>query len=230
MTTIVFAGPTRVPAHPFEQRGPVAVGDILRLADARRRPARIAIVDGYFEGMAAVWHKEILVALERGIAVYGAASMGALRAAELHPFGMRGVGTIFADFARGALVADDEVAVAHLPAAQHYRPVSDALVNLRAGLAVARRRRILTAATHADLLARARATFYRDRTWAALVAAAPAPARAAMAALPVPDRKAADAAALVKVLRAERAPKRRAAEIESTPRTWALRELRRLLS
>ena len=39
---------------------------------------RIAIIDGYFERMAAVWHKEILVALERGIAVWGAASMGAL--------------------------------------------------------------------------------------------------------------------------------------------------------
>ena len=85
--------------------------------------------------MAAVWHKEILLALERGIEVWGAASMGALRAAELAPFGMRGVGAIYRAFARGALVADDEVAVAHLPAAQGYRAVSDALVNLRDGLA-----------------------------------------------------------------------------------------------
>ena len=82
---------------------------------------RIAIIDGYFERMAAVWHKEILLALERGIAVWGAASMGALRAAELAPFGMIGVGAIYRAFARGALDADDEVAVAHLPAEHGYR-------------------------------------------------------------------------------------------------------------
>src|SRR6185503_3993378 len=100
-----------------------------------RGVARIALIDGYFERMAAVWHKEILLALERGIAVWGAASMGALRAAELAPFGMVGVGTIYRAFARGDLVADDEVAVAHLPAEQGYRSISDALVNLRDGIA-----------------------------------------------------------------------------------------------
>src|SRR6185436_15392645 len=56
---------------------PVAVGDVYRLV-REARPRRIAIIDGYFERMAAVWHKEILFALERGVAVYGAASMGAL--------------------------------------------------------------------------------------------------------------------------------------------------------
>jgi YcaO-like protein with predicted kinase domain len=35
-----------------------------------------------------VWHKEILLALEHGVAVYGAASIGALRAGELDVFGM----------------------------------------------------------------------------------------------------------------------------------------------
>ena len=54
----------------------------------------IAIIDGYFDRVPAVWHKEILWALNMGIRVIGAASMGAIRAAELAPFGMEGVGRI----------------------------------------------------------------------------------------------------------------------------------------
>src|SRR5207248_1241809 len=146
MTTIVFVGPTlsaeevraRLPGAIV--RPPAAVGDILRA-----RATRIALIDGYFERMAAVWHKEILIAMERGTAVWGAASMGALRAAELARFGMIGVGAIYRAFARGELEADDEVAVAHLPAQYGFRATSDALVNLRDGLARACTARVIDA-------------------------------------------------------------------------------------
>jgi hypothetical protein len=147
---------------------PVAVGDLYRLVrDAR--PVRVAIVDGYFERMAAVWHKEILFALEQRCAVFGAASMGALRAAELEPFGMVGVGRVFTAFRRGALTCDDEVAVAHLPGDHGYAAASSALVELRAGLALARRRRLISAAAHDRLVALARARFYRERSWPQLL-------------------------------------------------------------
>jgi hypothetical protein len=230
MTTILFIGPTlRVEARDgLEIRPPAAVGDVLR-ASRERGVRRIALVDGYFERMAAVWHKEILLALERGIAVYGAASMGALRAAELAPFGMIGVGTIYSDFARGSLTADDEVAVAHLPAEAGYRAISDALVNLRDGLARATRARVIAVKTRDALIELARARFYRDRSWQRLIAdgrAARLPARelAALAAWPKPDRKAADARLLLRRLATE--PIRRPPRIR-VPRTWALRELLR---
>ena len=61
----------------------------------------IGLIDGYFDGVPAVAHKEILWALDQGIRVLGAASMGALRAAELAPFGMEGVGAIWRDYADG---------------------------------------------------------------------------------------------------------------------------------
>ena len=48
-----------------------------------------------------MWHKEILFALSEGIDVYGAASMGALRAAELDAFGMRGIGDVYSAYAEG---------------------------------------------------------------------------------------------------------------------------------
>src|SRR5215831_4586114 len=94
----VFVGPTlagvaRKGSEDFVFHGPVAKGDVYRLVSAR--PLAIAIIDGYFERVPAVWHKEILWALSEGIHVFGAASMGALRAAELAPFGMVGVGRIF---------------------------------------------------------------------------------------------------------------------------------------
>src|SRR5258708_5321121 len=106
MSVVVFVGPTL----PLETarleldaiyRPPVAQGDVWRAA--RLNPRAIGIIDGYFEGVPTVWHKEILWAMAQGIHVVGAASMGALRAAELKDFGMEGVGPIYEAFVRGDL-------------------------------------------------------------------------------------------------------------------------------
>jgi len=53
--------------------------------------------------------------MAQGIHVFGAASIGALRAAELDVFGMRGIGDIYEAFRDGLLEDDDEVAVLHGP-------------------------------------------------------------------------------------------------------------------
>jgi hypothetical protein len=233
MKTLVYVGPT-LPAAEVARRlpgatvmPPAAVGDVLR-ATRRRGVGRIAIIDGYFERMAAVWHKEVLVALGKGIAVWGAASMGALRAAELAPFGMRGVGHIYRDYARGLLVADDEVAIAHLPAEYGYQSTSDALVNIRFGLARAVKLRIIDEPTRARLLELARARFYRDRSWKQLVDDGRREGLTvdALAGWSKPDRKADDARMLLRALRADRT--KRPAKLV-VPRTWALRQLERLL-
>lgn len=207
---------------------PAAAGDVYRLVrDAA--PRRIAIVDGYFERMAAPWHKEVLWALQARVQVWGAASMGAVRAAELAPFGMRGVGAVAAAFRAGRLVSDDEVAVAHLPAAHAWRPVSTALVDLRHGLTAARRAGAIDDAAHRRLLALAQARFYRERSWPQLLddaraARLPARARDGLAAFVDAGRarsvKAADARALLRRLAAE--PERPApAPRWRFPRTWA---------
>src|SRR5215470_18896878 len=119
MSVYVFVGPTLPPVEIAAVLDavclpPVAQGDVYRLVGAR--PRAIGIIDGYFDGVPAVWHKEILWALTQGIHVFGSASMGALRAAELHPFGMQGVGSIFEAYRSGELEDDDEVAVLHGPA------------------------------------------------------------------------------------------------------------------
>jgi hypothetical protein len=239
MNDLVFVGPTLRVADvrsllPHAVLAPpVACGDLLRIVRTRRRIDRVAIVDGYFEGPAAVWHKEILLALERGIAVYGAASMGALRAAELAPFGMIGVGAIYRAYRRGELVADDEVAVGHGPAELGYAPFGEPFVNIRFALAKAARAGVVTGRTAARLLELARARHYRERAWPGLLddgarAGLPAAQLAALASWPKPDQKAADARALLRRLAREVNPPRRAQF--AVPRTWALRQLERVIS
>jgi hypothetical protein len=107
---------------------PVCHGDILQVLEAK--PTAIGIIDGYFEGAPSVWHKEILYALNQGVHVFGSSSMGALRAAELYPFGMQGVGKIFHWYKEGVIDADDEVAVLHGPIDVGYVAVSEPLVNI----------------------------------------------------------------------------------------------------
>ena len=172
-TVYVFAGPTIAASEISAQLEamvlpPVSQGDVYRVA--RRGAWGIGIVDGYFERVPAVWHKEILWALARGVHVFGAASMGALRAAELAPFGMIGVGDVYAAYASGELDADDEVAVAHGNAEAGYRATSEALVNVRFTLRAARAAGVLDEDSRGRLLDVARRLFYPDRSWPAIVA------------------------------------------------------------
>ena len=171
----LFAGPTLaaedVPASSeFALLPPVALGDVYRVG--QKKPLAIGIIDGYFERTPAVSHKEILWALSQGVHVYGAASMGALRAAELMAFGMVGVGKIFEAYRDGVLEDDDEVAVAHSPAAEGYRLASEAMVNIRATVEKAMAQGILQAEEAALLLISAKSLYYPLRTYPAVLEAA----------------------------------------------------------
>lgn len=173
MTAYVFLGPTlpREAAHDLLDAvvlPPASQGDVYRVA--RRRPSLIGIVDGTFERMPSVWHKEILWALDQGIPVLGAASMGALRAAELEAFGMEGVGEVFASFRDGVLEDDDEVAVAHGLAEVGFRPLSEAMVNIRATVAAAVAAGVVDEATGGALVAVAKARFYPERHYPTMLA------------------------------------------------------------
>jgi hypothetical protein len=175
MSTYVFLGPT-LPVEVARSilpeavyLPPVSMGDVYTLLE--QNPQRIAIVDGLFERTPAVWHKEILFALSRGVRVLGSSSMGALRAAELHRFGMVGVGRIFEAYRDGMLEDDDEVALGHAPAEHGWRPLSEAMVNIRTGLCRAEQRGLIAARTHGVLLQVAKQTFYLERSWHAALGA-----------------------------------------------------------
>ena len=184
MTACVFVGPT-LPAPTAAAAldavyfPPVRQGDVYRAA-VRHRPRAIGIIDGYFQQVPSVWHKEILWAMAQGVHVFGSASMGALRAAELAAFGMRGVGRIFEAYRDGWLPPyeaepfedDDEVAVMHGPAESGFVPLSEAMVNIRCTLASAAAQGVIGPATRDALVATAKRLFYADRSYERLLGCA----------------------------------------------------------
>jgi hypothetical protein len=182
----------------------------------RLRPRAIGIIDGYFQWAPAVWHKEILWAISEGVHVFGAASMGALRAAELDAYGMQGVGRVFRAYLDGhldgigdAFEDDDEVAVVHGPPESGYRGASDAMVDIRCTLMQAAREGVISEATHHALVTRAKAMFYPDRRFREVVVrgradALPEPELAALECwLPSGriDQKRRDAVAMLEAMR-----------------------------
>jgi len=174
MTATIFAGPSLFGINhrkfaDLDFRPPAACGDLL--AAVRRGAATIGLIDGTFENTASVWHKEILAALDRGVRVFGAASMGALRAAECHDFGMIGIGEVFADYRDGRRTADADVAVMHAPEALEFRPLTEALVDVDATVARMWNLGLLDDGEAIALGAAARRIHYKDRTWDAIVAA-----------------------------------------------------------
>jgi hypothetical protein len=166
VTVVVFVGPTLEPgdlaaAGDFACLPPVSQGDVFRAV--QRRPRAIGIIDGYFSGAPSVWHKEILWAISAGVPVFGSASMGALRAAELHAFGMRGVGKIFEAFRDGALEDDDEVAVVHSPAELGHLAASEPMVNIRETLALAEAQDVLAPGSRRALESFAKSLYFGER-------------------------------------------------------------------
>lgn len=168
---IVFAGPSlyghirggRIASSPAVVcRGPARQGDIRRALEDGA--TAIGLVDGRFEDVAAPWHKEILEALSRGVAVYGAASMGALRAAECAAFGMVGIGEVYARYASGELVDDDAVAQLHGPEELDYQPLTEALVDMEATLDASRNAGVIGAEEEDELRRVARRLHFKDRT------------------------------------------------------------------
>jgi hypothetical protein len=126
---VIFVGPSlygvkhdRLPREIWLP--PAKHGDTIR-AVLEFSPKQIVLIDGVFHQSLAVWHKEIVFALLEGIVCIGAASMGALRAAELWRYGMIGVGKIFEMYKAGE---EDDSLVAMTFDPESYRPLSEAAV------------------------------------------------------------------------------------------------------
>jgi hypothetical protein len=167
---LAFAGPS-LPVENrrlsgFDWRPPAAAGDLIALiADP---PAKLCLIDGYFDGTAAPWHKEILALMEAGTQVFGAASMGALRAAELDRFGMVGVGSIYRAYRDGCLDGDDEVALIHATERLGWAALTVPMVEIRATLAAACRKRLLSVTAARQIRTAVHAIHFDSRDWPAI--------------------------------------------------------------
>jgi hypothetical protein len=174
MNICIFLGPTLAVETARQELNaiflpPAAHGDIYRATLRQPPPRAIGLIDGYFRQQPAVRHKEILWAMSQGIHVFGAASMGALRAAELADFGMNGVGRIFESLRDGTLEDDDEVAVDHGPADVKYLALNDAMVDIRVTFAAAVAEGIVEKATESALVGIAKQLFFTERTYATIL-------------------------------------------------------------
>jgi ribosomal protein S12 methylthiotransferase accessory factor len=159
---VLFVGPSLVPElipADIDVRPPARGGDLAALIG--EQPPAVGLIDGCFETAPTVWHKEMLDLVAHGIPVIGGASLGALRAAELHRFGVTGIGTIFEAYRDGIANRDDAVMVSHAPAELGHRPLTVALVDMEAVLQAAdlpfeERRALQRIARRLD---------FRERTW-----------------------------------------------------------------
>lgn len=175
---VVFVGPslagTPCDFSGLDLRGPAANGDIARAVVAGARA--IGLIDGVFGSVAAVWHKEILFALDRGVRVLGAASMGALRAAECAPYGMEPVGIIARRYLTGELDDDAAVALTHLPELMGWAPLTEPLVDVEPTLGAMRDRGVVAEEEAFALRTAARAVHFTERTVERIFAASGLPA------------------------------------------------------
>jgi ribosomal protein S12 methylthiotransferase accessory factor len=165
--TIVFVGPSipldlaRRTLPDAEYRPPVRRGDL----DSIEPATVVGIIDGVFAQTLAISPGEIRDAIDRGVVVYGAASMGALRAAEVPR--VIGVGRIFEMYRSGAIERDDEVALLFDPGS--FKPLTEPMVNVRYAVDRLVRSATLSRDSGDRLVAACARLHYTERTYAAIV-------------------------------------------------------------
>ena len=205
--TVVYLGPTlsREAAEKVltaEYLPPICRGDLARLPEEVRF---VGIIDGEFFQNLAVSPKEVVVLLHRGVKVFGAASMGALRAAETYRLGTIGIGKIFEMFRDGILDGDDEVALVYEP--ETYRKLSEPLVNLRCALDMAAEAKIIDEEERDRLVLQLKSYYFPERSHKALQRLCPVLASYFREAA-LPDVKRDDALQLLTAIKSARAAPR----------------------
>ncbi|MBR5953845.1 MAG: TfuA-related McrA-glycine thioamidation protein [Methanobrevibacter sp.] len=145
---------------------PIQRGDLGQAL--KEHPDIIGIIDGVFHQNSAVGHKEILNAMKSGIQVFGASSMGALRASELDTLGMTGIGYVYGQYASGEVDSDDDVAV--MLDSETLEALSEPLINMKYVFTNAAAEGIITDDEKDELLSIAKKTFYPKRNYAQTLA------------------------------------------------------------
>ena len=175
----VFCGPSLPPLDRIAAEGvtylpPAGRGDVERVANEYDA---VLLIDGVFHHDLAPSPKECYAATKVA-RMFGASSMGALRAAECWPYGFTPLGAIARWYIREVIDGDDEVAVLTHP--QTHVALTVPIVNVRYVAWLAYRRGILSKSEADALILKSRDVFYMDRSWNDVVAAAPDHARAAV--------------------------------------------------
>jgi TfuA protein len=164
--TYVFLGPSlgRERAASILQAHylpPIQRGDLLKVVEQGAQ--LVAIIDGTFYRTFSVSPFEIISALRRGVRIFGASSMGALKAVECESFGMIGVGKIFQWYRTGKLDAEDEVAITFDP--ETLKSLSDPLVNMRHAFSLAEKENLILRDEKNKLIRLAKSIYFPERSY-----------------------------------------------------------------
>lgn len=127
----------------------------------------IGIIDGVFFRESAVSPRELMEVLKNGVKIYGASSMGALRASELDRYGMIGVGKIYQWYRNGTLNSDDEVALSF--DSEEFIPISEPLVNIRETIKKATNENIISPEESEILFKSAKSLYFPERRWGKII-------------------------------------------------------------
>ncbi|MCS7143585.1 MAG: TfuA-related McrA-glycine thioamidation protein [Archaeoglobaceae archaeon] len=171
MKAVIFTGPSlsheeaRKIFAQAEYRPPIKRGDAIKALKEGFKV--LGIIDGVFHQEVAISPREILEVIRERTIVVGGSSIGALRASELHDFGMIGVGDIFRMFKNGELESDDEVAVVVNP--ETFEAISEPLVNIRATLSALASKGLIGKELKVELIKIAKDLHYSMRNYEIVV-------------------------------------------------------------
>ncbi len=166
---IIFLGPSlsHEKARKIFQadfRGPAKKGDLLRASGDIDDSTIVCLVDALFLQDYPPSPIEVYqLMLNKNIKLYGAASLGALRAVELEKFGMIGMGKIFELYKKGKLTADDEIAVTFVEGEHQLQ--SEAMIDIRFNLFLAHRMGIINEITKKTIAKVAKNIYFPYRNY-----------------------------------------------------------------
>ncbi|MFZ3231539.1 MAG: TfuA-like protein [Pseudobdellovibrio sp.] len=125
----------------------------------------IGIIDGEFLQNLSVSPTEIQDAMRCGLSIYGASSMGAMRAAELSQFGMIGCGSIFEQISKDPYFQDDKLGQIFYEDLSH---VSMPFMDFFLGIKDLVQRRIVSPKESSEIVQLYKKLHFSERTYAAL--------------------------------------------------------------
>lgn len=142
-----------------DYKPPAKKGDLLSLLF--EDTTIIGLIDGYFLQDYPPTPIEVYNLLrKKNVKVFGASSLGALRAVELNKFGMIGIGKIYHLYQKKILNSDDEVAVTFT---DYSNFKSEALIDIRYNLYLAHKRGYIDNKTRKTILRISKNTYFPYR-------------------------------------------------------------------
>lgn len=143
-------------------RPPAKKGDFINL-NLLSEKREIVLIDGVFLQEYPPTPIEVFQVINnKNFKVYGASSIGALRAVELEKFGMKGIGKIFELFKKNIVNSDDEIAVTF---DSDYNLLSEAMIDIRYNIFLGWRKGIIDKETKQIMIKLAKRIYFPFRTY-----------------------------------------------------------------